>query len=105
VSATNITRDDLLSLAEDLPGVGESPGSDSSVKQRIIRILIQEIVADVDDTTHEVVLVIHWAGGRHSELRVPKFTTGRHSRCTNLDTIDVVRQMATYHSDAEMLAH
>lgn len=59
-------------------------------------------MADVDDSTHEVVLVIHWVGGRHSELRVAKFKTGRHSRCTNLNTIDVVRQMATYHSDAEI---
>jgi hypothetical protein len=102
VSTTSVTRDDLLSLAEDLPGVWESPSSDTSIKQRIIRILIQEIVADVDNSTDEVVLVIHWVGGRHSELRVAKFKTGRHSRCTNLDTIDVVRQMATYHSDAEI---
>src|SRR6266478_6176584 len=65
-------------------------------------ILGYQLVADVDDSTHEIVLVIHWVGGRHSELRIAKFKTGRHSRCTNLDTIDVVRQMATYHSDAEI---
>jgi hypothetical protein len=102
VAATSVTRDDLLSLAQDLAGVWESPSSDAGVKQRIIRILIQEVVADVDDSTHEVVAVIHWAGGRHSELRIPKFRSGQHSRCTNLDTIDVVQQMATYHSDAEI---
>lgn len=101
-AATSVTRDDLLLLADNLPAVWEAQSDDSSVKQRIIRVLIQEIVADVDDSTHEVVLVIHWVGGRHSELRVAKFKTGRHSRCTNLDTIDVVRQMATYHSDAEI---
>jgi transposase len=39
VAATSVTRDDLLSLAEDLAGVWESPSSDSGVKQRIIRIL------------------------------------------------------------------
>ena len=101
-AATSVTREDLLSLADNLPAVWESQSDDSSVKQRIIRILIQEIVADVDDSTHEVVLVIHWVGGRHSELRVAKFKTGRHSRCTSLDTVEVVRQMATYHSDAEI---
>jgi hypothetical protein len=102
LNATSVTREDLLSLAEDLTAVWESPSSDASIKQRIIRILIQEIVADVDESTHEVVLVIHWVGGRHSELRIAKFKTGRHSRCTNLDTIDIVRQMATHHSDAEI---
>ncbi len=101
-AATSVTRDDLLSLADNLPAVWESQSDDSSVKQRIIRILIQEIVANVDDSTHEVVLVIHWVGGRHSELRVAKFKTGRHSRCTSLDAVEVVRQMATYHSDAEI---
>ena len=55
VAATSVTRDDLLLLAEDLAGVWESPSSDSGVKQRIIRILIQELVADVDDSTHEIV--------------------------------------------------
>ena len=60
VSAVVVNRDDLLRLAEDLPSVWESPSSNSSLKQRIIRILIQEIVADIDEHTQEVVLVIHW---------------------------------------------
>jgi DNA invertase Pin-like site-specific DNA recombinase len=102
VSAASVTRDDLLSLAEDLAAVWESPSSDASIKQRIIRILIQEIMADVDEKTHEIVLVIHWVGGRHSELRVAKFKTGRHSRCTKMEAVDIVRQMATYHTDAEI---
>jgi DNA invertase Pin-like site-specific DNA recombinase len=85
VSATVINRDELLALAEDLPGVWASPFSDPSLKKRITRILIQEIVADVDERTQEVVLVIHWIGGRHSELRVPKLKTGQHGRCTTTD--------------------
>jgi hypothetical protein len=39
------------------------------LKQRIVRILVHEIVVDVNEKDHEVVLLIHWAGGRHSELR------------------------------------
>ena len=102
VNATAVSRDDLLALAEDLPAVWESPSSDPSLKQRIIRILIQEIMADVDDRTHEVVLVIHWTGGRHSELRVPKLTTGQHSRATQTEAVDIVRQMASRYPDAEI---
>jgi hypothetical protein len=41
-----------------------------------------------------VVLVIHWAGGRHTELRVKKGLTGHHSRCTSLEAIEIIRQMA-----------
>jgi len=95
-----VNRDDLLALAEDLPGVWESPSSDPSLKQRIIRIIIQEIVADVDE--HEVTLVIHWVGGRHSELRVPKLQPGHHSHCTQVEAVDIVRQMAGRYEDEEI---
>jgi hypothetical protein len=53
-----------MSLAQDLPGIWNSPSTDQRLKQRIVRILIREIVADVDEKSREVVLVIHWAGGR-----------------------------------------
>lgn len=65
-------RSVLLSLAQDLPAVWNAATADMRLKQRIMRILIQEIVADVYEATSEVVLLIHWAGGRHSELRVKK---------------------------------
>jgi hypothetical protein len=74
------------------------------LKQRIVRILIQEIVADIDENSREVVLLIHWAGGRHSELRVKKSETGKHRHCTSLDAIDVIRKMAGKFSDEQIAA-
>jgi hypothetical protein len=29
---------------------------------------VEEIIADVDEAAGEIVLLIHWTGGRHSEL-------------------------------------
>ena len=84
----------LLSLAQDLPAIWNSPSTDMRLKQRIVRILIEEIVVDVDESTREIVLLIHWAGGRHSELRVKKRATGQHGQCTSMDAIEVVRHMA-----------
>jgi DNA invertase Pin-like site-specific DNA recombinase len=97
-----IDKAGLLRLAEDLPAIWESPTTDLALKQRIIRIVIEEIVANVDEQTQEVVLVIHWAGGRHSELRVPKLKTGRHGRCTKTEAVDLVRQMASGYTDEEI---
>ncbi len=74
------------------------------LKQRIIRILIQEIIADVDEQTSEIVLVIHWTGGRHSELRVKKNLTGHHSRCTSLEAIEIIRRMAGRFPDEQIAA-
>jgi len=92
----------LLSLAQDLPAVWNAPTTDMRLKQRIVRILINEIVADVDDKNHEIVLLIHWAGGRHSPLRVKKNKTGQHGRCTSLEAIEVLRQMAPDHTDEQI---
>ncbi len=101
-AAPLIDKDELLRLSEDLPNVWNSPASDPSLKQRIIRILIQEIVADVDDNAQEVVLVVHWIGGRHSELRIAKPKTGHHGHCTKAEAVDVVRQMAANYTDEEI---
>ena len=97
-------RETLCSLAEDLPAVWNSAATDMRLKQRIARILIEEIIADVEDATSEIVLLIHWTGGRHSELRVKKNPTGRHSRCTDLDAIEVIRQMAGRFPDEQIAA-
>jgi excisionase family DNA binding protein len=50
------------------------------------------------------VLVIHWSGGRHSELRVKKNGTGRHGRCTSIEAIAVIRQMAEQFSNEQIAA-
>lgn len=94
----------LMSLAQNLPAVWNAPTSDMRLKQRIVRILIHEIVVDVNEKDPEVVMLIHWAGGRHSELRVKKNRTGEHTRCTSMDAIEVMRQMAIAHGDEQIAA-
>ena len=39
------------------------------MKQQLARVLIVEIVADIDEERDEVLLLIHWSGGHHTELR------------------------------------
>ena len=97
-------KETLLSLAHNLPLVWNAATTDMRLKQRITRILIQEIVADVDESAGEIVLMIHWAGGRHSELRVKKNLTGHHSRCTSMEAIEIIRQMAGRFPDDQIAA-
>jgi DNA invertase Pin-like site-specific DNA recombinase len=94
----------LLSLAQDLPSVWNSPSTDMRLKQRIMHILIEEIVADVEESSREIVLLIHWAGGRHSELRLKKRETGQHGRCTSVEAVEIVRQMAGRFPDEQIAA-
>jgi hypothetical protein len=59
----------LVSMAQDLPAIWNAPSSDMKLKQRIVRILIREIIAEVDEQQSETILVIHWAGGRSPTSR------------------------------------
>jgi DNA invertase Pin-like site-specific DNA recombinase len=77
------TREALLTLAADLEAAWQAPTTDMRTKQRLVRALIEEIVVDVDDATREVVLVVHWRGGQHSEVRVRKPEPGEHTKRTS----------------------
>lgn len=57
---------------------------------------------DVEQEKKEIVLLIHWAGGRHSELRVKKNGLGKHRRCTSVEAVEIVRQMAGKFSDEQI---
>jgi DNA invertase Pin-like site-specific DNA recombinase len=96
------SKEVLLSLAQDLPAVWNAPTTEMRLKQRIVRILIREIVVDIDEEKHEIVLLLHWAGDRHSELRIKKSAAGRHRYCTKLEAVEVVRRMAGQFSDEQI---
>ena len=94
----------LFSLAQDLPAVWNAPGTEAGLKQRIVRILVEELVVDVDEEKKEMVLLMHWAGGRHWELRVSQRGTGQHGQATGMEAIEVIRQMAGKYGDGEIAA-
>src|SRR5207248_7426617 len=97
-------REILLSLAQALPAIWNLPSTDMRLKQRLVRILVDEIVVDVDDQSSMIILVIHWSGGRHSELRVKKNEIGKHRRCTGIEPIAIIRQMAERFKDEQIAA-
>ena len=97
-----IDRAALMRLAHDLPAAWNAPTADTRTKQRLIHILIQEIVCDLDDAANEVVLLIHWTGGRHSELRVPRVKTGCWSDGPAPSAVEAIRKLATRWSDRDI---
>src|SRR5215213_10127989 len=61
---------DFTGLADDLGAVWNAPGVTMRTRQQLLRSLVVDIIADVDEATREVVLTIHWRGGQHSQLHV-----------------------------------
>lgn len=83
----------LETLAADLQGVWSSPTTDARLKKRIVRTLIHEAVADLDEARAEIVLTLHWIGGAHTEHRLPRRRRGQRTS-TPADVVEAVRSLA-----------
>lgn len=98
------TLPDFAGLADDLEAAWNAPGVSMRARQRLLRALVTDIIADVDETAREVVLTIHWRGGQHSQLRVRKPKSGEHGCRTPEEALAVMRSMATRWSDEDIAA-
>jgi DNA invertase Pin-like site-specific DNA recombinase len=97
-----IDRAALMTLAQDLPSVWNAPGTDPRTKQRLARILIQEAVIDLDKKSNEAVVTVHWAGGRHTEIRVLRTKTGRYPENLKPSAVVVMRKLGGQWSDRQL---
>jgi DNA invertase Pin-like site-specific DNA recombinase len=93
------TREEFADLAADLESLWHGAETDARLKKRIIRTLIRDVVVDVDAQAGEVILVIHWKGGVHTELRLPRRRRGQNSTHTSKEILESVRVLARICSD------
>jgi excisionase family DNA binding protein len=92
-------RERLLELGRDLPSLWSHPAATAELKKRLLRAALREIViADNEDRT-EHVLVLHWHGGVHTELRVKRTKTGQHRRVAEADVITLVSELSKVCTD------
>jgi hypothetical protein len=89
---TEAERRHLLALGADVEAAWNSPGATPATRKRIIRTLIEEIVVRVEDDA--LALVIRWAGGDHTPLRVRKNRAGQHRWGTDGDVVELVTALA-----------
>src|SRR5437660_11700115 len=104
MSNADEVRPDFTELADDLLAAWKAPRTTMRARQRLVRALITEIIVDIDDVAGEIVLVIHWKGGQHSELRVRKPRTGEHGCSPPEQALAVIRSMAGRWSDQDIAA-
>jgi excisionase family DNA binding protein len=95
---------DFAGLADDLNAAWTSPNVTMRARQQLLRALVADIIADVDEAVREVILTIHWRGGQHSQLRVRKTKTGEHGCRAPDEALAVIRSMAARWSDEHVAA-
>lgn len=103
-TADSTIAPDFMGLAEDLEAAWNAPGVTMRARQQLVRALITDIIADVDEKAREVILTIHWQGGQHSQLRIRKPRTGEHGRRTTEEALAVIRSMSCRWSDQDIAA-
>jgi hypothetical protein len=97
-----LDRAALLSLSQNLPDVWNSDATTPATKQRLTRLLIQEVIIDLDDCTREAVVTVHWSGGRHTELRVARTKTGRYPENLRPSPVEVLRKLGGRWPDRDL---
>jgi DNA invertase Pin-like site-specific DNA recombinase/DNA-binding transcriptional MerR regulator len=60
-------RQQIRALAHDLPALWQATTTTSADRQRIVRLLVKEVVVTVRGESERVDVTIHWAGGFQSD--------------------------------------
>jgi hypothetical protein len=59
-------------------------------------------VIDLDEPANEAVVVIHWMGGRHTEVRIARVPTGRYLAERQPNPVEVIRTLGDRLPDREL---
>jgi hypothetical protein len=97
-----VDRAVLMGLSRDLSEAWNAPGAGMHTKQRLVRILVQEVIVDLDDVAKQARLTVHWTGGRHTELQVARVKTGRYPEDRSPSAVEVVRKMGGQFPDRQL---
>jgi hypothetical protein len=101
-SRSQLSAGSVANLADDLRTVWQVPTTDARVKKRIVGAVIKEVVVDIDAEAGEIILLLHWTGGIHTELRLPRRRREQRDS-TSQDIMTVVRQLVLIAND-ELIA-
>jgi DNA invertase Pin-like site-specific DNA recombinase len=90
----------------DLRSVFDAPTTSDRERKQLLRALLSDVVVTVDreSAQHVAQLRVVWDGGAVTEHSVPLPRTGSHTRCTDRDTVALVRQLAERYPDKQIAA-
>ncbi len=94
-------RQKVLALGERFDKVWNSPACPVEIKKKIVRTLVEEVVADqVGDG--RLKFVVHWKGGTHTAFEMDK--PPAHARKNDAEDIEIIRKMAQRYGDDDIAA-
>jgi DNA invertase Pin-like site-specific DNA recombinase len=97
-------RTELMALGEDLRTVWEHPDAPVQLKKRILRTVLNEIIVQSERESRAHRLILHWAGGVHTELSVERNPSGQHRPQAERTVIELVGELAKVCPDKAIAA-
>ena len=85
-------RAELMKLADDLPRAWHHAAATAETRKRILRTVLDEVVVNLDP--RHLRLKLHWKGGDHTALEVPRTAHGQHRWKTSAATEQLIRDLS-----------
>jgi hypothetical protein len=98
---TEEERVTVRTLGERSADVWHSPACPPELKKKIVRTVLDEIIVTHDAATDTLRFTLHWAGGTHTALEMPKPRSGV-GQATALEDLELIRRMAGRYGDDEI---
>ncbi|GEM_PF-1298200 len=94
----------LSELGRDLPALWNHPAASLQLKERILRTVLEEIVIADDERRSNHLLTIHWKGGVHTELQVPRNPAGKKANDIDKTPLQLIEELSRVCSDQAIAA-
>jgi hypothetical protein len=93
-------KQSILTLGHNFADTWSQSSCPMILKKKIIRCLIKEIIVDIDEEKEQLNFIIHWRGGNHSSLTIPRPLPASQSHKTAKDDIEIIIKMAVRYGDS-----
>jgi hypothetical protein len=94
-------KEKILDLGERFSEVWENQHCSNSLRKKIIRTVIKEVIVSLNGEKQMLKFIIHWQGGCHTEFEMPKPVSGVGQK-TSLEDLEIIRKMAFRYGDDEI---
>ena len=94
-------RTAVLALGDDFAAVWASAACPPELKKKILRTVFEEIIVTHDEVSDTLSFVLHWVGGTHTALTMPKPRSGA-GQPTALEDLELIRRRAVRYGDDQI---
>jgi hypothetical protein len=98
---TETQRERIVALGERFSDVWQSDRCANSLRKRIIRTVIREVIVDLDEHPQKLRFIIHWQGGCHTTFEMFKPPSGVGCK-TSQEDLEIIRAMSVRYGDADI---